>query len=300
MRRGALSWKHSFIVTSTGIRSVVFWFYFHYGKSAPANGPWALLYCITSAIAGVAWGVLPVMFYGSLPPEYLLLISTMFAGMVAITAAAGSVYIPSFYNFAIPLVLPLIVLHLRSGIDYLVMTGAMLTLFLLTNVLLARRGRRYFMELVEARFRNAGLMEKISAEKAIAEQAVVEKGLFLAAASHDLRQPLHALGLFISSLRKRDNDVERLSIIDDIESSTQSLGQLLHGLLDMSKLDAGVITVESRRFYFSELTAPLLKSFKPQADLKGLLFDVDDDNCVFDTDPMLLDRIIRNLISNGG
>lgn len=287
-----------FIVTSTGIRSVVFWFYFHFGKTEPAKGPWALLYCITSAIAGVAWGVLPVMFYDSLPPEYLLLISTMFAGMVAITAAAGSVYIPSFYNFVLPLVLPLIVLHVHSGIDYLVMTGSMLTLFLLTNVLLARRGRRYFIELVEARFRNADLMEKISAEKAIAEQAVIEKGQFLAAASHDLRQPLHALGLFIGSLRKREHDDERLAIIDDIESSTQSLGQLLHGLLDMSKLDAGVIQAESRQFYFSELTEPVLKSFKPQADLKGLVLDVDQHSYVLDTDPMLLERIIRNLVSN--
>ncbi len=288
----------AFIVTSTGIRSIVFWFYFHFGKTEPAKGPWALLYCVTSFIAGVAWGVLPVMFYGSLPPEYLLLISTMFAGMVAITAAAGSVYIPSFYNFVLPLVLPLIVLHVQSRIDYLVMTGGMMTLFLMTNILLARRGRRYFIELVEARFRNADLMDKISAEKAIAEQAVVEKGQFLAAASHDLRQPLHALGLFISSLRKRDDDSERLSIIDDIESSTQSLGQLLHSLLDMSKLDAGVIEVESRRFYFSELTGPIVKSFASQADLKDLTFTVDNSQYVFDTDPMLLDRVVRNLVSN--
>jgi len=259
---------------------------------------WGRLFYTGSFFAGCVWGVLPVLLYTQIAPQYLLLISAVFAAMVSATAATGSVYLPSFYAFAVPLVLPICWMHLVFGVDYLAVTGVMLLLYLVVNSLFAHRSHRQYVELVESRFTNLDLMQQLNEEKLTAERAVEVKSLFMAAASHDLRQPLHALGMFIGSLRQRETDKERLTIIRDMEASTESLSQLLHSMLDLSKLQADMVTTDVRTVALGRLLKNLKAEFEPQAIAKSLELSIPDTTIAVQVDSLLLARILRNLLSN--
>lgn len=124
------------------------------------------------------------------------------------------------------------------------------------------------------------------------------KDSFIAAASHDLSQPLHALGLFLGSLKNHVHDAQgRETLRDAIQCST-NLGYLFKSVLDMSRLDAGVVEVNKKHFYLAELISMLEQEYRTKAHNAGVDIDVQLTNAVIYTDPLLLSRIIRNLIEN--
>lgn len=138
-----------------------------------------------------------------------------------------------------------------------------------------------------------------------AERANKAKSRFLAAASHDLRQPMHALGLFVEELRGKMQDTERgrdmeeqLKILARIEASVAAMRDLLDSLLDISKLDAGVVTPSVVDFPVLPLLRRLGDEFKPLAQEKGLKLRVARTRSWGRSDPALLERILANLVSN--
>lgn len=139
--------------------------------------------------------------------------------------------------------------------------------------------------------------------KASAEQANHSKSRFLAAASHDLRQPLTALGLFVGVLKQRSLPgcparSECSTLISRIEVCIDSLSELLTDLLDVSKLDAGVVTSTPSDFSVDELLGTFIAMHAGEAELKGLDLRVRRSGAFGRTDPQLLHRILGNLISN--
>ncbi len=272
-----------------------------YRGAAPARrrlSVWGPLFWGGSLLAGLIWGTWPLLFYHLYSTEHLLLISTIFAGMVAVSAGSGTIYLPSFSAFSTPMMLPLSSKHLLSGNDTLAVTGVLMLMFLAVNWFLAARGNQQFRELIRARYENHELMMRLEAEKAIAERAVIAKSRFLAAASHDLRQPLHAMGLFIGALRNRESDPAQLEIIDDMARSSQALNSLFSSLLDMSRLDAGIIVVDTTHVRVRTLFEGLRAQFKQQASEKGIdLIICATEEAVW-TDAVLFERVLRNLISN--
>lgn len=142
--------------------------------------------------------------------------------------------------------------------------------------------------------------EKMDAEqrRQIAEQAIHAKNNFLAAASHDLRQPLHALGLFLSVLERRLTDSENLDVLQKIKHSSEALNTLFNSLLDISRLDAGVVEVVPQTFVIKDLLANLRDEFTQLALDKSLTVDIEITEFVVKTDPVLLARILRNLLHN--
>lgn len=304
--QGLLIWI-SLIVVSALFRIAVFYSFARYSSLAGnSDSPaaenlvlWGRLFWLGSLLSGTVWGALPLLLADDLSSEHLLVISTIFAGMVAVTASAGSIYLPSFYTFAVPMIVLLVWVQLQTGVDYLILTAALLLLYLVVSALLANRGHRQYVELIKAREHNTALMERVSTEKTIAEKAVVAKNRFMAAASHDLRQPLHALNMFIGSLRNRDDDPDRLSILSDMDASARALGQLLFSLQDISKLDAGVLQPKFKSVALNDLLQNLQSEFEPQAEQKGLKWVLEPvQETYVSTDPVLLERIVRNLIAN--
>ncbi len=132
-----------------------------------------------------------------------------------------------------------------------------------------------------------------------AEAANRAKTRFLAAASHDLRQPIHALSLFSGSLQLRALDARTAAIAEQIDRTVQSLASQFDALLDVSRLDAGVIERTLAVVNLAPLFAELAAEFAPQAERKGLRLSVDSaaDAAVL-TDALLFQRILRNLLSN--
>jgi len=259
---------------------------------------WGPYFWLGTLAAGMIWGAWPLMFYQLYSTEYLLLVSTIFAGMVAVSSASGSMYLPAFLSFSMPLIIPLAITHIMSGNDSLVLTGILILMFLTVNFFLSVRGNRHYRELIGSRFENLELMERLAEEKSIAERAVVAKSRFLAAASHDLRQPLHAMGLFLSALRKREDQPKQLRIIDDMSKSAEALNGLFNSLLDVSRLDAEIIEFNPTHVEAQELFDRLRIQFIQQADKKHLELLIQECDSVVYTDVILLERVLRNLVSN--
>ncbi|GAB4119889.1 MAG: hypothetical protein Fur0026_10470 [Sideroxydans sp.] len=131
-----------------------------------------------------------------------------------------------------------------------------------------------------------------------AEKANFDKTRFLAAASHDLRQPMHALGLFMGELHQRINTPEQREIVDKVEEAVSAMSGLLESLLDISKLDAGVVVPQVREVDILPLTRRLLEVFQEQAAQKFIILRLHCRAVRVFSDPILLERILLNLLGN--
>ena len=131
-----------------------------------------------------------------------------------------------------------------------------------------------------------------------AEQANVAKTKFLAAASHDLRQPLQALNLFVFALDGKEDDPEKKEIISLIRNSLDSLKELLNTLLDISKLEAGVVHPQVRDFSISSVMERMTTEMEPVAWKHNLQIKCIPSSANVNSDPLLLETILRNLIDN--
>lgn len=139
---------------------------------------------------------------------------------------------------------------------------------------------------------------ELRSRKEDAERANLAKSRFLAAASHDLRQPMHALVLFISELSSRSHPPETRRLVRQIAASAEAMENLLDSLLDISKLDAGVLQPEIRAFPLQKIFDRLSADFRPVADERGLRLRIHATDAWTLSDPMLLERILLNLLSN--
>jgi signal transduction histidine kinase/CheY-like chemotaxis protein len=135
-------------------------------------------------------------------------------------------------------------------------------------------------------------------KKEEAEHANIAKSRFLAAASHDLRQPMHALRLFVGALAERIRFDEVKTIVQNAEASVDAMEGLLNALLDISRLDAGVLHPEIKVFPVNTLLTSLLTEFGQQTRDKGLRFTVVRCSAFARSDPVMLRRILLNLVSN--
>ena len=139
---------------------------------------------------------------------------------------------------------------------------------------------------------------ELRAQKAQAESATLAKSRFLAAASHDLRQPLHALSLLVEALQERVPEGEAKRLADHIESSASTMESLLNALLDLSRLDAGVVEARPECFPLDRVLENVERQFAPMAAIKGLRLAVSTTKTWVYSDPALLERILANLVSN--
>jgi len=259
---------------------------------------WGPIFWLGSLAGGIIWGAWPLIFYSAYSAENLLLISTIFAGMITISAANGGNYLPSFLSFSVPLVLPLAVAHLLSDKDSLALVGYLLLMFLVVNFMLEVRSNRQNRELISSQMENQILVESLAEEKQIAERAMIAKSRFLAAASHDLRQPLHAMGLFLVALRNKEKDPEKMRIIEDMSKSSEALNSLFNSLLDVSRLDAEIIEFNPEHVPASRLFDALRAQFEHQTSEKNITLCISAEDHVIFSDVVLLERVLRNLLSN--
>jgi Na+/proline symporter/signal transduction histidine kinase len=144
------------------------------------------------------------------------------------------------------------------------------------------------------------LNEALSRAKSVAEDANLGKTRFLAAASHDLLQPLNAARLYVSTLLERQSRqaTADLELVRKVDASLRLVEDLLGTLLDISRLDAGALTPERREFPLGELFDSLRVEFAPLAERKGLDLRIMPTSLVVDSDRHLLHRVLQNLLSN--
>lgn len=160
---------------------------------------------------------------------------------------------------------------------------------------LEMRVERKRVELVDA-------LDSMRAARDAAEAANRAKSRFLAAASHDLRQPMHALGLYMAALRYQPMSDAQHELTARMAGSVSALESMFDSLLDISRMDAGVIIAEPAPFEIDALVRRLVGEFAPEAEAKGLRLSVRVAPAArrwrARTDPLLLERVLRNLIAN--
>jgi CheY-like chemotaxis protein/anti-sigma regulatory factor (Ser/Thr protein kinase) len=160
-------------------------------------------------------------------------------------------------------------------------------------------------ESLRARFENEALADRLfhqnaELEKArnTAEEANRAKTRFFAAASHDLRQPLHAIGLFADLLASRLEKGESARLANNINTSVAMLEALFSELLNISRIDAGVVQPEPADFDLAPMLSRLYGNFEAETLKKGLQLRLHSEEVTVHSDPYLVERVLRNLISN--
>ena len=272
----------------------------YHAAAADAAGAvrWANEVTVSALLDGLAWGVAGMLFLVPDSPALQMLLITMIVG-----TSAGSVFVTSFwprseYAFAIPSVgltaLGLALQGSEGGVGMAI--GLVFFLGILYGIMGQAHGMT--METIRLQFEKTALAESLQQQKEVAEQASLAKTHFLAAASHDLRQPLHALGLFVTAMRQRLWGSAHEPLADRIASSVAALEGLLNALLDVSRLDAGVMQPQRSSVVLHDLLGRLGAEFAPLAQAKGLAWRSEGPEAMVDSDPALLETMLRNLLSN--
>jgi signal transduction histidine kinase/CheY-like chemotaxis protein len=178
--------------------------------------------------------------------------------------------------------------------------GVLLVMYLAILLSLARDNHQALHSAVDMRRREYLLNEELRQALAQAEQANAAKTRFLASASHDLRQPLHTLSLFSASLNTGELSPRGQAIVNHMNSALKALGEQLSGLLDLSRLDAGIVESRLRTTALAPLLTQMQQACAPVAAAKGLrlVLECDDDLLAAHTDAAHLNRIVRNLLDN--
>lgn len=275
-------------------------------KPAPAEAPrWANRIVLTALAEGLSWGAAALAFTYSDSAVRQYFIVTLTVGM-----SAGSIFITSFwprtqYAYSVPS-LGLIAAHLILQGDAGSIGMAVAILMYLTILFrLESDAYRATMSGILVRFENRDLVEQLREQNQIARQAQeaaeranVGKSKFLAAASHDLRQPLHALSLFTAALEERLRHHDALPLVENIGRGIKAMESLFNALLDISRLDAGAVQPHVRDVFIGRLLNQITVEYAPQAAARGLVFTCSNGGSPIRTDPALLETILRNLVTN--
>ncbi|HUN98173.1 MAG TPA: hybrid sensor histidine kinase/response regulator [Bradyrhizobium sp.] len=142
------------------------------------------------------------------------------------------------------------------------------------------------------------LNSELALAKSVAEDASISKTRFLAAASHDILQPLNAARLYVTSMVERQKGGEDSRLVQNIDDSLEAIEEILGALLDISRLDAGAMTTTITGFKIGDLMRSLEIEFAPLARAKGLKLTFVPSSLPVESDRLLLRRLLQNLISN--
>jgi two-component system, sensor histidine kinase len=274
-----------------------------YRRSRPVGDQWrawALWFTAINFAVGIGFGWAPIgLTIGDRADlELVVLVVTLSAAATSIPVF--SPYLPAFLFFFAGTTLPFTTASFFFSADPIPhrLSGPLMLLFIGGVGGLGVRANRSFEELVNLRIRAEEMATDLQRQKEIAERANLAKSNFLAAASHDLRQPVHALGLFVGALRGVAMAPEGRRLIEQIEASINAMDGLFTSLLDISRLDAGVVEVQRRPFAIQSTVDRVCRDYLHEADAKGVSLVCKDCAAIVETDPVLCERILRNLVSN--
>lgn len=300
---------HDFVVAGilfNGIATLIcIWFYRQRRPAPHSAASWGNYLVFFNFVAGSLWGLMLYAAFGSQNVAINFLIVFLSVTISVVAAPVLASYFAVYVAFCVPLTL-IVAVRLLMERDAIFFTlGWFMPAALPLLLFYAFRMSRTWQESIQLRFENIDLITELTKQKneaesaqKIAEEANLSKSKFLAAASHDLRQPLHALTLFTEALTQDEHDNKQKNIVDNIKSSVSAMEGLFNTLLDISKLDAGVVQPQRRDIGMNEILQPLEKEYAELALQQGISFQCSPGATIVYTDPVLLEAIIRNLVGN--
>jgi signal transduction histidine kinase/CheY-like chemotaxis protein len=258
---------------------------------------WSVRFLIFAGAVGFMWGIAALCFF---PPDlaYQALMICVIVGLASGAVTMNPVHPPALYLFVLSILVPATIRIAYEGDSAHWIIAAMLTLFTFVVLNSGRQLAQTFFTSLCQRYENLALVELLTKEKSRAETANREKSRFLATASHDLRQPLQALMLFSDAMQEAAQEKNTKQLAGQIGKSVSALVEMFDELLDVSRLEAGIVEARWQNFELEPLLDRLYMDLAPLAQSKGLNFDMPSNDEVIYSDPFLLDRVLRNLISN--
>ena len=260
---------------------------------------WSNLIHVYTIGAGLSWGSSPYIFHPESSHE--LIFTTIYAcGLIAAATVSLSARMKDYLLFTSCIALPITFFHLTSDYPHAKTSGILFLLYFMVTSYFARNVSLLQSASNNLSKKNINLIQHLLTEKENAVKANIEKTRFIAYASHDLRQPLHALGLYLDSLDNDDIDEsEKKDIVKKSKSSLRSLDDLFTALLDISNIDAGAISISPVHFKIQQLFYELRDQIRVTANLKEIDIHIStDDEHIVCCDPVLSTRCVRNILIN--
>lgn len=246
-----------------------------------------------------AWASSPTLvWFPRIPVAERLIITIAFFGWYASSMVLSVASPLSAFLFGLSLLGPVALAWVMTGVP------ASLTLALLSiaMILFVRRasddGHRAMREAIGAKLREEDLVRRLEQHSRELQAAMRAKTQFLAAASHDLRQPVTSMNLLLSALMASRDEKSLRSVATKLEAPLNALEEILSSLLEMSRLEAGTIEVQRRYCNAREIVDPLVAEYLPRATAKRLRLEAAVGHLRMYTDPELVRRIVRNLLDN--
>jgi signal transduction histidine kinase/CheY-like chemotaxis protein len=271
----------------------------HARHADPAHSRrWAWYFTAGSSVSSALWGWMGWALYLPEQPQLVAFICIVIAGLSCGTIASFAAFPPSATIAQVLLVLPFAARSFTTGEGLAPVYGIFALCLFGVNLYYSRGTYTTLLASVRLRFENAGLVEQLKVERDRAETASLAKSRFLAAASHDLRQPLHALGLFLDSLERHAMSPRQAAVLGHARSASVAASEMLNTLLDYSRLDAGVVQANPVPFAVQPLLGALEQEFGVQADAAGLVYRTRETTSAALADKVLVDLVMRNFIAN--
>ena len=255
--------------------------------------------------SGALWGAAAWLFYarGDSIQQIGLIVTIYTFCAAAVTVLATQPHV--FLAYSALCFVPMAIRIASDGtVQSYQLAGILFLIFGLTSVL-ARNYRQALRRAIELKVHADELLAQLRIEKQAADEARQQaevanraKTQFFTAASHDLRQPLHAMGLFAEALRLRVHEPEVAQLVNSINESVDALEGLFSELLDITRIDSGGIEVHPQSFEVDGILRKLRLHFEPTAFEKGLALRLRGGKHIALADPLLVERILRNLVSN--
>ena len=289
-------WFAALLVTFTG-RIILSWRFNKISNTDFSATKWNWFFTIGSVLSAIILGSSAPLFIDFSAPNSAIFLTLVMSGTVAGGMAALSSFLPAFYLFSLVCLAPLAYQFYDQGGE-LYIFSVFITLFLIMYSSYARNMHTTLTTSIRQRFENLELLEKLIEQTQIAEKASMDKSRFLAATSHDLRQPLHSLGLFLHVLKEKLNTSEQKRLMIQTEKSQRVLSQQLNSIIDITRIDAVELSVNKQPIQLKEFIDEVVDEFSLSAKKANCRISMQITNDWINTDKVLLARIVRNIISN--
>lgn len=243
---------------------------------------------------GLGWVLIAPELNEGLRTLYLYIITgAMFLGMFGY-----GVHWPTFYAFAIPSMVPPIssVIWPQNLFPWPFALG--ITTLFVASIKIAKNFSTTFEDSVSQKFRNEQLYSDLVRERDASIAANIAKSTFIASASHDLRQPMHAINLYLNGYDPSDSGEKTRHIMEKIKEGTNTLNSMFNRLLTISRLDSYSMQINPQEFSLNDLVQSVANITLPKAQAKGLNITFDFPKCTIFGDQFVLRQVILNLISN--
>lgn len=252
---------------------------------------------LVCSVTGMVWGAFAIGLI-----DFESSISLFIACFLSTSITLGGIlpsseYRPGFISLATFNLIPLAIYILFNGYGPQRLIGVGILIYFAFCMYASARSELDTREGITARNMKA-LTEQLVEKNAIIEKASAEKNRFLAATSHDLSQPLHAQGLLIHALKKKVSAEEQRDLLSRIEQTWRSQQQILQGLVDITRIDNGVIVPKQRQIDLRKHLKRLAEEMAEPARHAQILMSSDLESAIVYTDPVLMIRIVRNLLTN--